>query len=167
MHKQRFTGMGWAAVAMLLVVAASTALFGSLTAGAELKRWVKSERRKNANQSGAAGNGDAAAVSRTERTHSRRATSTRDSEDLSRKSGDRPRPRSPLKKNERPASVWRRILIAQTWWQAFRTRSCVVLQLVSQVFRVGGIVFSFGIRIRHQRMPRKRFDGKGVRRVEI
>jgi hypothetical protein len=33
MYKQRFTGMAWAAVAVLLIVAASTAPFGSLTAG--------------------------------------------------------------------------------------------------------------------------------------
>src|SRR2546426_10003037 len=65
------------------------------------------------------------------------------------------------------ASVRGRVLVTQAWRHALRTRPRVVLQLVAQMFRIGGIVSSLGIRIRQQGMPWERLHGKGVRRVEV
>src|SRR5260370_18797755 len=61
---------------------------------------------------------------------------------------------------EYAVSVRRSILVAQAWRHAFRTRSRVVLQLIAQVFRIGGIVLTLRIRIRQQRGPRPRLDRK-------
>src|SRR6266480_3662710 len=55
---------------------------------------------------------------------------------------------------KRAASVRRRILIAQARRHAFRARPRIVLELVTQMFRIGRIISTLGIRIREQRMPR-------------
>src|SRR5260370_12226684 len=61
---------------------------------------------------------------------------------------------------EYAVSVRRSILVAQAWRHAFRTRSRVVLQLIAQVFRIGGIVLTLKIRIKQQRVPRQRLGRK-------
>src|SRR5204863_8254293 len=64
-------------------------------------------------------------------------------------------------------SIRGEIPVAQAWRHAFRTRSRVVLQLVAQMLRIGGIISAFGIRIRQQRMSRQGLDSKRVGWVEI
>src|SRR2546422_797000 len=65
------------------------------------------------------------------------------------------------------ASVRGRVLVTQAWRHALRTRPRVVLQLVVQMFRIGGIIPTLGIRIRQQGKAWERLHGKGGRRVEV
>src|SRR3989442_9480048 len=66
------------------------------------------------------------------------------------------------------ASVRGRVLVTQAWRHALRTRPRVVLQLVAQVFRIGGIIptLRLGVRIRPEGKPWGRVPGKRGRRVE-
>src|SRR2546425_5314423 len=62
------------------------------------------------------------------------------------------------------ASVRGRVLVTQAWRHALRTRPRVVLQLVAQMFRIGGIIPPLRVRIPQQGMPGERVPGKGGRR---
>src|SRR2546426_7642562 len=65
------------------------------------------------------------------------------------------------------ASVRGRVLVTQAWRHALRTRPRVVLQLVAQMFRIGGIIPTPRIRIRQQGKPRERLHGKSVRPLKV